>query len=473
MTPTLFTRSAGALWVAGGLAGTAVLVAVAVLAPSPWWTLGVPLALLAGTLLWVYRHPLLPPALIVVSTLALMGNTPGLTAAEVAFVLVYGIYLVWFYGTRLLVFGGLDLRYATDRAFALFLAGLVLVVITGYLFNGDKALLANSMGGLLMVALYFPVREACARHPQGLVVMTAALLFVCATIAVSNLLQYRALLAQAVLADYIAGKRVTANDIFFTAGFSLGLALVMRARQMVGVLLGGGLVMMFAGALIATQARGQWVACAVSAAVLFVLGGAKGQRRLVGLGLGTVASAVVLIPVLLGSKTTALVLGLARRFGSISTAAHQDISLLSRYVEADAALHAVLRNPVLGYGTSVSFPHYDIITQQIWNTAYVHVGYLGIFYAFGLWGSLAILTIWGSTLKYCLVLLRSTNTLHRTVALGIAGFMASLVALLLVTNPFVAADGLVVFSVLAALVSGAVRREQGQTMWQQGLVSTP
>ncbi len=435
------------------------IVTLAAAFSSPWWAMSLPLMAWGGLLLSRLRHPLAAPVLVTVGTLALAGNTPGITVQEVAFVSLYGLYLVWFYATRVLGLGHLGAPYAGDKAMLLFLVSTVLSVGLTIVHQGDLREMANSLGAVSVVGLYFPIREACVRHRWGLAAMTASVLAACAAIALGNVIQYRALVEQAVLAEFVAGRRVSVNDFYLGAGFVLSLSLVMRSTSRLVILAGVGLLALFAAALVATQARGQWITCSVSAAALFTLGGHRGRLRLMASGVVLVAAAAVAVPLLMGDKTSVLLNGMLQRFLSIGTASSKDLSFLSRFVEASEALPYILKTPVLGHGLGVAFPHFDVITQAVWWTTFIHIGYVGIVYTYGLWGAACLLTVWGGALRRGLRASRALpELLEGTVGLGATAFFTGMIVLMTVSNAFVTADGLFVFASMAALAAGAHAR---------------
>lgn len=457
-----------AAWLLSGAVAASVLVTLTLVAPSPFWTLVLPVSLLVGLAAWKLRHPMLAPVAIVLGMLALLDNTPNVTPQEIGYSLALTAYLGWFYATRLVVLGGLGLETVLDKAIAAMLVAILLGFVPTLVFQGDMSLTLNALVGSSVLALYFPFREACIRHPDGLKLLLIAFLGLCTLVAINNLLQYRQLLAMYVLPDFVAGRRVTANDIYFTSGFALSVALLARSRHRVvqGVLVVQ--MALFVGALIATQARSQWVACLVILGLIFLAGGGQTRLRLAGYLGGVVALGAVVLPVVLGSKTLIVLWGMAKRFNSIRTASRQDISLLSRFVEAKAAFAQVLENPVLGHGHGVPYAHYDIIDQVVMHTSYVHVGYVGLFYTYGLLGGLAVFTAWWSALGRGLFLLRAApGRIEGAVGLGAAAFLASLFLSMLATDPFVMTDGLFVFAMLAALLAGSHARLQGKTVWQQ------
>ncbi|MBE2185799.1 MAG: O-antigen ligase family protein [Rhodothermales bacterium] len=467
MKEAAWSSPEGAAWWLGGATAASGLVAMAVILPSPLWTLALPAALLAGLVIWKLRHPLLAPVAIVFGMLALLGNTPSVTPQEIGYSLALVSYLGWFYATRLLVLGGLRIETVLDKAVAMVVVTILLGFVPTLVFRGDMALTLNALVGSSVLALYFPFREACIRHPKGLTVLLVAFLVLCTIVAINNLLQYRTLLTMYVMPEFVAGRRVTTNDIYFTSGFALSTALLARSEnRRVQVVLVVQMAL-FIGALIATQARSQWVACLVIFGLVFLAGRRYGRVRLAGYLGGVVALGAVLLPLVLGSKTLVLLWGMARRFNSIRTASRQDISLLSRFVEAKAAFAQVLENPILGHGHGVTYPHYDIINQVVMHTSYVHVGYVGLFYTYGLLGGLAVFTAWWSALwRGALLAHIAPNRQEGAIGLGAAAFLASLFLSMLATDPFVMTDGLFVFAMLAALLAGSQARLNGQVVWQ-------
>ena len=214
------------------------------------------------------------------------------------------------------------------------------------------------------------------------------------------------------------------------------------------------------GGLLLTQSRGYWLAFLLGTLVMFFLVEARYRRRmllLAGLGL---AALIGIGFAFFGAYMDLLLGGLLDRLASVGSAASTDVSLINRFREAKTVMSHVVKNPVLGYGMGVPYSFYDIAHQATDYDAFVHNGYVSLWYKFGLWGLGLMLFFWAGTIRRGVqAFLMKQGTLWMRLC-GLASTL-SLIAFTLSTltsNPFFLKDSLFIFSIAAGLAGGAYQR---------------
>ena len=423
----------------------------------------VPLVLLAGVALWVlFRHPLLNLSVALAGFALVADNEAGFQLREILYGLyLYGVLGHWFV-TRLFVYRERILHTAEDKALFLFLLLLPCTIPLTYFFGGDFQAMTSQLIALALFAVYFPVKEACARYRYGTVAMLAVVCGVAAAVALRNLLNYQQLLLQATQTWQIERGRVSTNDNLLMVGSLFGLTLVVFARRWwsFGLLLGAFLTI-FAG-LILTQSRGYWVAFLLGAFAMFVVMEWRYKQRMVVLAVTGLVGILGAGFLFFGEYMTLLLGGLVERFATLQTAATKDLSLVNRWRETAVAWEHVAKNPILGYGMGVKYLFYDITRHSTDYDDLVHNGYLGLWYKFGLWGLGLILFFWVRTIWHGIQAFRIRSLSTWTRVCGLAG-AACLVAFTLSTitsNPFYLKDSLFIFSLVAGVAAGAYHRAQ-------------
>src|SRR5690606_27464777 len=117
----------------------------------------------------------------------------------------------------------------------------------------------------------------------------------------------------------------------------------------------------------------------------------------------------------------------AERLATLGSAATNDISLYNRFRESGVVLDLIAKNPIVGHGAGVGYLFFEIGRSGTDTDSFVHNGFLGVWYKWGIWGLIALVYFWLSTIKVGLrgILLRTISPLRR---IAIAGATASLVA---------------------------------------------
>ena len=407
-----------------------------------------------------FANPTLNLVVAILGFVLMASNETGFQPIEIAYATyLFAVLVTWF--LRHIVFKPEEiLTEKTDWALALFLGLLPATLILTWLFHGDFRVATSELISLSMLLVYFPVKHTVAHHKLGPRIILTTVIVMSSAVAVSNVSNYASDLAGATALWQVAGSRVVVNDCLLMVGAMMSLVLLVYSRGPVSLLLSSGaLALTFAG-LIMTQARGFWLAFLFGTFALIIL--VRTPERIKILTTGSILS-VLIIGVghlLLGPFLNVILEGIFERFGSISTAFTQDISLVNRFRETSAVFEKIVVNPLIGYGPGVSYLFYDIVHQATDTDSFVHNGYLGLWYKYGLWGLGLILYFWYSTIKLGLRAFRSDAADHWTRLAGLAGAIP-LIALTISTltqNPFFLKNYLFVIAVAAGLSTGAGQR---------------
>lgn len=446
--PPLLVLSALVLSVGG--------VAAAVAGGAVLWVLPA-LLVGAGAVAFLLRFPLAPSAAFILGFPLIASYSTGLTPGE----LVYGLYLVgylalWFF-VRLIVYEERVLYTATDWALLLFLVGATLSAVLPRLIGGPGSTAAafGEWSSLIMIAGYFPVKEAVWRYPAGLRVVLTSLLAVAAFFLLRNVFQFRELALQATQVWQVARGRVSANEVFMLLPALGALTAAVSAhsgRHRVRWIVVAGL---FLGGLLLTQSRGYWVDYAFGFFLLAVLAPALWRRRLLAYALLCGGGVLLLGWAFLGSLMELLLAGITERILSILTSADQDISLINRFFETDAVIAMAKRSPLLGWGLGAEYYGHDIIAEGAYTRQFVHNGYVGLWFKTGIWGVALMGCYWASTVRRGLRLFRtSAPTAVRATGLMVSVGLLSLLPSILTSSPFFVEDQLLLVGVLGGVVAG-------------------
>lgn len=464
--PSTSTMTAGFFWRWGSLclvAGlmTSVLAVVYLTWRAPHLLVLIPLAIVAAvSIVHLFRYPLLNLAVVLAGFVLIVNYSDGITGAEV----LYGVYCLFFLGhwflTRLFLYRDEILAHPEDKALLIFLIAATLTFPLTVLFGGHISWMLSEWVALAMLAFYFPVKEAFTKHRNGPLWIFIALGWIGLYVSVRNILFYQQAMANAEYAWQIARGRSYMNDTLLMV-MSLGLLAFMTfARTRLSLLLRLSLFLVFLTSLILTQSRGLWAAFLLGAGVLFMLVDRTHKRRLMLLTVAGGACFIGIGVLFFGDHVNLVFAGLLNRFSSLQTAASQDVSLINRFRETAAAWELIKLNPVLGYGMGVPYVFFDLAHMGTDKDAFIHNGYISLWYKFGLWGLLLIIFVWGRLAWQGLHAFHRDN--HNTWSkLGGLAAGISLVAIALSTltsNPFFLKDSTFLFGVLLGLAGGAFHR---------------
>ena len=422
----------------------------------------VPLALLGGIALWyLFRRPLLNLCVVLALFVLTADYQAGFQATEVLYGLYYLGFLAWWFLLHLFVYKGWDEVFSVPEAKALFLF-LVLITLSlplGLLFGGVFRTAISEWAALTMLAFYFPVKEACVRYRHGAAAVLAVLLLIGTFVAVRNVVNYQAvLLHTARLGE--AGGRVVTNDNLLMAASLVSLVFLTFARRWRERLVLAPFFLLFFGGLILTQSRGYWVAFAAGTLFMFVVIDGRHRRRMLALGLAGGVLLAALGAIFLGDFLLSVLDGLVGRVASLGTAVTADLSLVNRFRESAAAWEYIERNPILGHGLGVPYTFYDLILGVTNKNSFIHNGYVGLWYRFGVWGLALVLFYWARSAWHGLRAFRMQPgpSVPPLSGLAAAVVLAAFTLSTVTSNPFHLNDATFIFGVLTGLGSGAYRR---------------
>lgn len=465
---TLFSVSPRAFWnwgrlVLGGAFALSLLLIVFFTWTAPQYALVVPVLLAAAALAWVlFQHPLLNLGVVLAGFVTVAHYNEGISLVEA----VYGVYALGFlahwFATRFFLYRDRVLDTPAARALFLFLVGATLIIPLSILLGARPANIMGEWIALAFLGFYFPIREACARYRHGTAVVVVLLGWVGLYVSIRNGLDYRAGLSSAKYLFQIVKGRVITNDALLLAASLLGIVfLVYAERWRDRALLLGGFLAAFAG-LILTQSRAGWVAFLFGTGILFVLARPVHRKRLALYGLVGIAAILGAGFFFLGNALWLILAGLFERAATLGQGAGQDISFMSRFVEAEGALARLRESPLLGMGLGVSYQFFDIISQTTVERHFIHNGYVGLLYRFGVWGFGLVMFFWFASIWHAFKAFR-WSTLPSVPRVSALAALLCLVCFLLTaftSNPFFLKDTTLLFGIITGIAGGVEARQR-------------
>ena len=465
LTPEAFLRWGSALiW--SGLAFSLLLLGMlawkdATLVPY------VPIALVAaGVGFLILRHPLLNLAVLLAAFVFVSDYEEGIQLAEVLYGLYYLSFLGYFLVTRLLLYDGPTASRPEEKALLLFMLVVTLSIGSTILFDGKLTEVVSQWTALALLLLYFPIKEVFLRDERAPVMLFVIVAWVGLFAAARNYFIYYNMLSNADHLWQIARGRVVTNDnVLMVSSLSMLVLLVFADDWKRRILLLPAFLIPFGG-LILTQSRGFWVAFAFGVFLMFLLVERRIRLRVVGFAFSGLVVGSLVALVVLGDNFFLIVSGLMERFGSLSTATTEDISLVNRFVESGAVWDEIVKNPILGYGMGVPYRFLDLTLMVTREDTFIHNAFLSIWYRFGIVGLLLILVAWAGIAWQGLQAFRTTSAPQIVRLVGLA-CVISLGAYILpanTSNPFYLNDSLFIFGVLFGMAGGAAacaRRSRG------------
>lgn len=406
------------------------------------------------------RYPFANLGVVLASFVFAVNSDVGLQVSEVLYGLYLYAYIVLWYVRRLLR-GERILFNATDRAALLFIVGGTLLgTAMALVFGASLSDLRSDLTAFLVLALYFPVKEACRCAPRGPDLIVYAMIGLGIFLGIQNIVVFRSIISSATLAWQVADARFAATEALIMIGSSGVLFLLLDANRWhhrLGLL---ALLLFMLASLILTKGRTFWMAFAFGTVLSLLFLGGRQRFRLI--FLTTVGSAVlVLITVTFFGQLADLVFsGTLKRLATLQGASSQDHSLIARFVEWNALWDFIVRNPILGHGFGTTYRFYDIIDVGTVDRTFTHNGYLGAWFKLGIFGLLVLLFLWVRGIWDAIVVYRAgtLSERHRTYALL---SIVSLAALALAANAsifFIYMNQLFPFALLTGMASGLRQR---------------
>lgn len=380
----------------------------------------------------------------------------GIQLSEVAYGLFFLFYLFTWYASHLYLQRRSLLKTSTDWAIALYLCYIFTSISWGLLFGAQLTVIFGEILIFILMAFYFPIRDYCARDPKHVRNIVYVVCWFALFVSVRNLIDYRQGLSSAEILEEIISGRVALNEVLLMMPALGAMTFLIYARQWKERLIVAGLFILFFGSLIITQSRGYWMAFFLGALALFVLTDTRRKFRILIFFLSGLAGFLLIGYLLFPEYVTLISAGLIDRFASLGTALTSDISLVNRFHESTAVWEYIRVNPVIGYGMGTPYSYFNIITDNTREWSFIHNGYLGIWFKFGLIGLSLLMYFWARSIVTGIRLFyRREASLFLRIAVLAA--TVSLIAELLVANtstPFQIADATLMITLLAAVISG-------------------
>jgi O-antigen ligase len=204
------------------------------------------------------------------------------------------------------------------------------------------------------------------------------------------------------------------------------------------------------------QSRGYWAAFLFGGLALFVFTDRRRKAYILLLMTGGLAALLLIGLVLFDNFISIIVEGVIERFATLGTAITSDVSLVNRFYESMAAWDRIKVNPILGYGMGTRYHYFNLTVDATRDWAFVHNGFVGLWYKFGLVGLGLMLYAWGRSIWNGVRLFRCRQAPR---VMRLAGLIAAvcLIGEMLVantSNPFLIADATLMIALGAGLTSG-------------------
>lgn len=406
---------------------------------------------------FLFQRPVLNLCTLILGFMLIAGFEDGTQPTEVLYGLYYLAFLAHWYGTRIFLYKEALFETRESRVLFVFLVLATATIVLTLLYGGSIRFYIGEWLSLSFLALYFPVKEVVARHRYGLHAVMGAVLLLALWVFARNVFNYQQILLDAAYAWQVTRGRAVTNTSILMVPLFVSLMYLLHAPKLLRAWFSGGVFAIFFAGLIISQSRGYWVAFAGACLVLLVLMAPQQRRRLIGIGVASVAGIVAAGYVLLGDVFILVATGMLDRVLSIGSAASTDISLINRFRETAVVMGKVMENPVMGYGMGVPFRFWDLTFLPPFHhvTTFLHNGYVALWYKFGIWGLGMVLFVWGSVIWRAIRSYRSNaSPFLRVGALGVAGVLISLVISAITSNPFYINDPMFMFGIVAGAAAG-------------------
>lgn len=454
------------MWISGTVvlrSAFGLLVAIVLLAAwqMPDLVPFVPFILLGAVGIWaLFRRPLLNLTVVLCAFVLTAGFETGIQVSEVLYGLYYLAFLAHWFFTRLILGEGRVFERNEDAVLFAFLVLIVLTVPVTVVFGGSLAGVARELLAFSVLGFYWPVKEAVTRYRYALEVMVGVVLFVGAFVLIRNFLNYQEIIASASYAWQVTRGRAVTNEGLLMVPAIVGISFFLHARSRAVRWSSVAAVVAFFAGLILTQSRGYWVAFLFGSGVLFLMVPWKKKLKLAATVAIAALGAFAIGAYLFGDVLVLILTGLFDRFLSIATAVVADDSLRTRFSESAAVWEMIRVNPVLGYGMGVDYRYYDFTVDVSYTRAFIHNGYLSLWFKFGVWGLGLMMYFLGISVKRAYTVFRAagTDTTVAATALSIVCSFAAFSLVAITSNPFYLSDRLFLFAVMCGIAAGLYNR---------------
>jgi O-antigen ligase len=315
-----------------------------------------------------------------------------------------------------------------------------------------------------MLGFYFPIKWFVSERENGIKILFIVLIWTGLIITIRNVLQLQELLSQATMAWQVTRKgRVATNEILIVLPAFTALVWALHSRLSPGKLLRYVAFLFFVLGIVLTQSRGYWVSFSFGMLIVFLVLAHRARVELVLVGVVGLSAAIGLVFTLFGDTAVLLVAGLLNRIISLATATTSDPSLLNRFLENRALMAKISDNPIMGYGMGVSYSFHDLTVGGTKARAFIHNGYLGLWYRFGIVGLITVMTLWlGSIRNAISIARRSSDAWSRYGAMVTAAGLSSILVSGMTSTPFYQNDLMLMFALMTGMTAGIAKRDMRQ-----------
>lgn len=316
--------------------------------------------------------------------------------------------------------GKVKIENILDISFLFLLFVLLYGCILGILNHQSVKLSVSEFSFFVGILYYFPIKESLPEQKFRKALLLVISIFI-GYVLIRNVINYRAIIVQAVFEWQAEKARVAANEFILLMGciFTLSFSAISEKvlSRVLFILLFTGLF----GGLILTQSRGYWLAFLVGVFAVFWVIDKEGKKKIF-FTFATLSIAGIAIGMIFFNDLFTLVIdGLILRFQSIGSGS-LDISLKDRYNESIEVLKLISVNPIMGYGLGTTFTRHSLISDVFIKTSFIHNGYLAAWFKFGISGLFAFTSIWFLNIRYATkVYSHSNNSTVKAISLTIIG----------------------------------------------------
>lgn len=417
------------------------------------------LALMGFGAMGFVGRPLLRLGAVLAGFVLVLNYTEGIQLSEAAFGVCYVGYLAgWFlFRDRAHPL----LRTRTDLfalGFLLYLtASLALLPFTG----GGTVTALNQWRVMLVLAFFFPIRDAIARDDRAVVVIAAVFVFVALFVVGRNFMRYLAgfqsvsALWEILLNRVRQGERVVMVSML---GSILALLTVDLRRWVRAGLL--GIIGLQAVALLLGQSRATWLATLLGLGLVTLALPGRQRLRLLLASVGILALAYGLASLFIGDLVSFLVAQYQHRASTIGTAATSDPSLVNRFYEWRTVLEYIRERPVFGYGFGVPYRFYSLLYEGTEVKYFSHSTYLTQLYRHGIVGLGLLVGLVGSSIVGGYRIARHPDRTALEGAIGLGAAIGLLAVALAGTMESVLSvtDGVYVLAIPLGVIAGIRER---------------
>jgi O-antigen ligase len=376
------------------LIGALLIVAVSVTEVGVF----LPLVILAvAYMVWSFTRPVVAVVTIILMHAYVFEQSADISILELAIGVYMYSYLAFWFAHRWLFSRTPFIRTTSDRFLILFLVLCVVSVVMILVRSASVEFWFRECLALSSLLLTFPAREAM-RTEKGLAAVFFAFALLVGTLAIVNLVQYR---ASSLAANYfweITSSRKPFGSALYS-GLAVGAA-SLYAHASSWRMRTAAIVLSVAGAMAlgTTFYRGFWIAAAIGVTALFIMVSGRIRVRLLWTVLfGGVAVAGIGF-VMFGDLLGFIAQAFWSRLASSGTAM-ADVSVTNRLAESRSVLAMAVDSPLVGHGIGVAFNHFNIITRTTQILMYVHNAYVYLFLKVGIIGLLVFMGYMGFAIR--------------------------------------------------------------------------